>query len=329
MTIPALLFTPSRPKPYLLLRGDVNNETLTGHEIYRPWAAPVTFTSGATGGSGGSPRTTLSPRLRSAAVYQNTTPFVCGFPLNGLTWGAKFTAISPALAASPNTIAFSPSGRTIICMVGTTIHAHPWSETTGFGTRLTNPGVTPPGSAVAFSPDGRAVAFAGGGTVHVWAWSDDTGFGTQYAAPSVAPSTTSINGVAFSHDGIFVVGSNMNGYQWNSETGFGTRYVATTSAVTAGSVSVHPNGKWVALYVSDLNFLKYYPWNPATGFGTVTASNIGPSSSTGIDFNYDGTYLAVSQSNGSVNIINTATLPTGLSVAGTAGSSATGYPSFS
>ena len=79
------------------------------------------------------------------------------------------------------------------------VTAYPWSSSTGFGTKYTNPATLPTNTSpgVAFSPAGDAIAVAHYTSPYVSAypWSS-SGFGTKYADPATLPTGNAL-AVAF------------------------------------------------------------------------------------------------------------------------------------
>ena len=76
---------------------------------------------------------------------------------------------------------------------GTTrIHAYPFIDSAGFGTKYANPATLPgsTGLGVAFNPAGDTIAVASGGTPFVTAYPWSAGFGTKYANPATLPPST-------------------------------------------------------------------------------------------------------------------------------------------
>ena len=107
------------------------------------------------------------------------------------------------------------------------ISAYPWSSSTGFGAKFTDPATLPPdtGNGVAFTPAGNAVAVAHNTSpnVSVYPWSG-SGFGAKFANPATLPTNNGF-GVAFSPAGDAIAvahqtSPNITAYPW-SGSGFG------------------------------------------------------------------------------------------------------------
>jgi len=103
------------------------------------------------------------------------------FPATGSPYPVKFNSAG-TLIAFGNT--FSTSGSVPVVV-------HPWSSSTGFGTRYSNPSVGTTGTseirAIDWNPTETAIAFGGSQSpyIHAYAWFG--GFGTKYSNPATLP----------------------------------------------------------------------------------------------------------------------------------------------
>ena len=191
------------------------------------------------------------------------------------------------------------------------VSAYPWSSTTGFGTKYSNPSTVPQnlGRSVAISPSGDAVAvavFATTGQASIWVarWSA-AGFGTKYSDPTIIPTLTGIR-VTFSPSGdAIAIGHSLTPfvsvYPWSSATGFGTKYSdpATLPGGSGNGVAFSPSGNVLAVAHNSAPRISVYPWSSATGFGTKyanAASGITAGNGNGVRFSETGTTLAVGTS---------------------------------
>lgn len=119
-------------------------------------------------------------------------------------------------------------------------NAYPWSNTTGFGTKLAvpNPARTAAGGTD-LHPDENAIATG----TSAYQWSNTTGFGTKYSQPSSAPA--SVNGVKFCEDknAVFMALPSspwIAAYAWSYSGGFGTKYSNPSSTANiAGTYAVN------------------------------------------------------------------------------------------
>jgi sugar lactone lactonase YvrE len=140
----------------------------------------------------------FSPAGDAVAVAHYNSPWITVFPwVDGAT-GTKYAnpvglAFDDSYAYS---VAFSPDGAFIAIvnlLYSPYIWVYPWSPSTGFGTKVSNPATSLAGAnAVAFSPDGDAIAVAEGGAgdrIAAYAWSS-SGFGARYSAPGTLPANT-------------------------------------------------------------------------------------------------------------------------------------------
>jgi hypothetical protein len=178
--------------------------------------------------------------------------------------------------------------------------AYPWSSTTGFGTKYSDP--SPPATFtdtlfdVKFSPDGNQIAFAirENPRLAAYPWSSSTGFGTRYTNPATLPQSIT-RGVAFSADGLAVAFAHQNtpyvtAYPW-SASGYGTKYAnpATLPPQSGRSVDFSADGTAIAVgYSYDSGIFKCisaYAWNSSSGFGTAfTAPSFTASTFVEVDF---------------------------------------------
>jgi hypothetical protein len=161
------------------------------------------------------------------------------------------------------------------------VDAYPWSNSTGFGTKYSNPSTLPTGlgAAAEFNNAGNVI-----GVLHTtsprisfYAWS--SGFGTRFADPVSLPEDATTNGgIGFSPSDDAVVVANgtftspyVAAYPWSNSTGFGTRYSApaTLPGYLSEDVQFSPNGLYVAIS-SAQNGSSIYNWS--SGFGTKIAN---------------------------------------------------------
>lgn len=158
--------------------------------------------------------------------------------------------------ASGFSVAFNPAGNVIA--IGTSqpsgaptpLYVYPWSNSTGFGTKYTNPATIPGGTVygIAFSPSGNAIAVAHNSSpyISVYPWNTSTGFGAKYANPAVLPAgpgrsvafSDSGNYIAVGHDG----GASVSVYKWDSSTGFGTKFADPINPPNSGAALVWRGG---------------------------------------------------------------------------------------
>jgi hypothetical protein len=101
------------------------------------------------------------------------------------------------------------------------IHAYPWTDASGFGTKYANPSTLPPTvpQGVAFSQSGNDIAVATYGTPFITAYPFLNGFGTKYSNPATLPANLG-QSVAFSNAEIFVghdASPFLTAYPWQSQ----------------------------------------------------------------------------------------------------------------
>lgn len=173
------------------------------------------------------------------------------------------------------------------------ILTYPWDDSTGFGTKYSNPATLPTGAAmwaVRWSPNGEQLFFFQTASPYIggYPWSD-SGFGTKYSNPSTLPSgrPTFNTGLAISPNSASLIhtsgGANIEAYAISS-AGFGSKYTNLSSGGTCYGVAFSPSGNAIAVssgtFPSGYPFVKAYEWSDSTGFGsqysdpaTVPANN--------------------------------------------------------
>lgn len=175
-------------------------------------------------------------------------PYIKVFPVTSSSIGSPLSNPASALPGGTTGLDISPTDSVVAITTGLTpfIHAYAWSNSTGFGTKYSNPATLPSNSAddCAFNPTGTAIAvtYSIGGVdkgLKVYPWSDSTGFGTPYSDPS-AQAPLSRNRIKFSPDGraLLVVADNspyVIAYNWSDVSGFGAAY--SSPSITAVPVN--------------------------------------------------------------------------------------------
>ena len=122
----------------------------------------------------------ISDALAVGTDDASLTPLGAVYRITSGAFGAKFTD-SANLASSKTSVAFSPSGKSIIFSSNTPpyVFAAKWSASIGFGGMYSAPKITIPSSAtgISFHPSGLAVAISlSSGGVVVYNYNEDPGF---------------------------------------------------------------------------------------------------------------------------------------------------------
>lgn len=212
------------------------------------------------------------------------------------SWSSGFGTRYQGTTVSAQTrqAVFSPDSAYIAAAQDATpyIAVLPWSSS-GFGTRVSDPGTTPTGAGygVAFRPQNDAIVVAHATSPYTTAypWSS-SGFGTKYNDPGTAVAgigyatwfTPTGSDVAISH----ATSPFVSVYSWSS--GFGTKYgnpanvppnsgtgVAFTRAGTTIAVASQTTSPYVAAYAwSSSGFGTKYA-DPGTAIGGSPAVNTG------------------------------------------------------
>ena len=236
--------------------------------------------------------------------------------ITSIKTGSSFTNLvkyndflGPNPAYIPQSIAVSHSTTPFIT-------AYPWSDTTGFGTKFSNPASLPNGNGTGakFNSTGTLLGVAHGNSGQdnwssIYPWSNVTGFGTKYTAPTY-PSN--INGTydlainASSTAMAFIAGA-AAGYIFAyafSGAGFGSRYTVPSTPgnwnFSVGGLNFNPAGSSIVLSYLTLGSgsgVIGYPFNTGTGFGTKYTDPVGWGSgnnSRGNCFSPDGATVLLS-----------------------------------
>jgi hypothetical protein len=141
----------------------------------------------------------------------------------------------------------SPSGQTIISGGISGILAYPWSASSGFGTKYSQPSGDPYAYSIKFSSSGNSVIFSSnslqnGTYLHAYPFNTSTGFGTKYANPATSTITAaSFNAVAVTFGATAIAYATtaspwVYAYAFSESTGFGSKY-ANPSVINTGSGS--------------------------------------------------------------------------------------------
>lgn len=153
----------------------------------------------------GSLAVAFSPLGNSVALTSDTAPGLQAYVWsNG--FGSKYTDPSTFTSAGAGSICYSPSGNEIAVISEDSpyIHVFPFSASTGFGTKYSNPAILPVSASISitgikFSPDGKSIAMATDSSpyINVWGFQTEVGFGTKFSNPSTLPTGLAF-GIAFS-----------------------------------------------------------------------------------------------------------------------------------
>jgi hypothetical protein len=124
------------------------------------------------------------------------------------------------------------------------ISVYPWSSTTGFGTKFSNPSTLPSSmvTAVEFIKDGSVIALGSESSprLDVYKFSA-SGFGTRYSDPGNLPSNQ-VNGVRFNNAGNLIGLAHASSpfvsvYPFNYSTGIGSKYANPSPELGATSAA--------------------------------------------------------------------------------------------
>lgn len=259
----------------------------------------------------------------AVAAVGSSSPQLVAWPWSDSTgFGAKYTNPSSFPAGTTcYDVKFNGTGSSQVVVAGINISpgvvAYKWSDSTGFGTKFSDPS-TPPVptddssyvAAIAFSKSGNAIVVTTSGSsgtsspyIHAYAWSSSTGFGTKYSNPSFTYSGDAVQqALSFSSTGgavgMISAYELVTIYQWSDSTGFGTTYVVPSlhSGVFNAGLTFHPSSGVIAIGfdAGTDSGIAMYQWSDSTGFGTRYAD---PSNRTGWG---DGAYEMTFSPSGTV-----------------------------
>lgn len=225
----------------------------------------------------------FSPNDDLVAVATENSPYVHVYQWNA-GWGTKYSNPSTLPANALSRVRFN-AAQNVIAMGGFTtspyVHAYPWDNTTGFGTKFTDPGTPPTGNiaGMGYSNNGNYLIYA-----HVnspWFTAYDattTGFGTKYANPVGISANTVGREVKFStsDDYVFLAAQQsprIYAYPWSS-SGWGTKVTNPASVPNAnryGVTSSRQNHAVVVVGGPGTPYQDAYPWT-GSAFGTRYAN---------------------------------------------------------
>ena len=221
------------------------------------------------------------------------------------------------ISASTN---LSPEGEQYIVVYGDNVKdaadpelnliAYPFDAVNGFGSRIVSSielsGGSFGGGRIDFSPSGAALATTtpSSPSYELISFNWDEGFGSLYTSQ---PTVTSPDNVEFHPDGdvLFIsdvggvlYGTRIKAFNWSDSTGAGSEIgsyaVISNPAQDKVSISVSPNGNFLAVGYSNSAHLEVYPFNKSTGFGTKQEA---PSNTSNfvwdVAWNNAGTYVAI------------------------------------
>jgi hypothetical protein len=185
----------------------------------------------------------VTPSGKSVIGGFNVTPYVEAYPFT-TTFGSKFSDPATTVGAVVRTVKFSPTGASVLMGLATSplVAGYPWSDSTGFGTKFSNPGTVVTGSPLV-------------------AHSLDT---YQYTSGTLVVSLAT-NSSPY-----------INAYQYTDNSGFGTKYTAPSAIIA----SIHRASKFIFNGVNTYlmvsagasPFIAAVPFSSSTGYGTVLSN---------------------------------------------------------
>ena len=242
-----------------------------------------------------------SPSGASVAIAFSGTPWTAVYPFTTV-FGSAFANPATLTGSNNRAVKFSPTGASIFYGSATTpfIHGYPWSDTTGFGTKFSNPG-TLPGGAVLAAQSMDTYQFPNGTLVVTMAhnvspytvtyqYTDAGGFGTKYTDPTalVAGSNRSSK---FIYDGVNTYLAISHGvtpfigaYPFSSSTGYGTKVSDPATAFSGIGYGLTSSSDGQTIFVkTSTNSPAAAAYKFAGGWGTKYADPATAFSSSTVD----------------------------------------------
>lgn len=248
---------------------------------------------------------------RNAVAIAGASIAVQAYAWSKSGFGTKYSSSFTINGNGAVDVNFNPRGTAVVAAATQgppDFVAYQWSNSSGFGTKYSDPSTFIDAESIKFSNDGNYVLVTGSSSpsVAVYPWNDSTGFGTKYSDPSTLPPTIGRKGAwSKDNDAIVVVGNPAGGvigitaYPWSS-SGFGTKY-SDPSTVNNGiyfGVAFNPVGNQVVLGDDQSPYISAYEWNSSTGFGTKYSnpSTLPGNTCRSISFANDGSAIAAASS---------------------------------
>jgi hypothetical protein len=152
------------------------------------------------------------------------------------------------------------------------ISVYPWSTSTGYGTRYTNPASLPAGQGygVAFDPAATNIISVNGNSPYIagYPWSS-SGFGTRYANPATAlqqadQGNFNQNGTAIAVGAAFYPYI----YAYAFSSGFGSKYADPATPPGGGGTNAIWNSAGTNIAMGSGANPYIYAWAWSSGFGS-------------------------------------------------------------
>lgn len=184
------------------------------------------------------------------------------------------------------------------------ISAYDWSDTTGFGSKYSNPATLPTAAVygTSFNPSNTAISVAMDASpwVSIYPWSA-SGFGTKYANPATLPTATGITTTwsGSGNDVFYATQASPFIFAYPFSSGFGTKYAnpATLPTGTGFGISYNNSANVIGISHATTPFVSTYPWS--SGFGTKYANpaTLPAAAGRGLNFSPNGSYVAIPYAN--------------------------------
>lgn len=251
----------------------------------------------------------------------DSSPFIHAYAWSSSGFGTKYADPTTLPSLGGSKIDVSPDSSAVVLSTGTSpfMHAYAWSNSTGFGTKFSDPS-TPltnvnSSKSIKFSNNGNAIVVGARNSSNntnrftAYSWSS-SGFGAKLNEVNISSDIT-VEDISFNSDDSVVAVSQptppyIHAYTWSNSTGFGTKFSNPSTILganhVADSCAFSPNSQHLAVAASLFNSSNFtftpvqivYNWNNSTGFGSKVndpSVALSGASNRGVRFSKDGNVI--------------------------------------
>lgn len=154
------------------------------------WGSAFANPANAPGSVGTGEAVAIRPQADAVAGAFTGPPNIAAWAWSGSGFGSRFSdPASPPNVFAGYSVGYSRDGSYVLTGHDDSpfISGYAWSA--GFGTKIANPSVLPPGRVrgISFNQANNVVAFGHDGSPHVSAYAWSAGFGSKFANPATSP----------------------------------------------------------------------------------------------------------------------------------------------
>lgn len=216
------------------------------------------------------------------------SPYVSAYQFSSSGWGTRYSNPATYTGSTAYGVSLTYNEDAVCIAAGSSpyIHAWQWNDSTGFGTKYSNPAQLPPGlqRRCQFRPVSGNQYLATGGSnapqIMIYPFNSSTGFGTRLGNPSTQPATACYD-LRWSYNGA-KVGATSSGapYVWMGTftgTAWGTPFtapaVSNRPVGTGNGCAFRENDTAFAVASSSSPYITVYPWSTSTSSFPTKFSN--------------------------------------------------------